>query len=287
LGLNDRAEHDGNTRRQRRQKTTLLVGFNSAWTANNSGALAGILRSNDGKFRELDPPRIADYRQAEEVILKWQAELAPKTAIVLLDQPNIVPNPRGQRPAENIVGSPVGLRYGGMQPANKFKKEMFGSEVPLWPFLTRFAGPANPLAPHAGTSVIETYPVLVMIELEWMLPDSRPTGRLPKYNPERKKTFSNSDWQHVCGRASDAFRKRGLTGIVEWIVNAGRLSEPRKEDQNRLDACVCLQVALHLAEGRDCLMVGDLKTGYIVVPHSADVKGGVKPDHWGGVKVGQ
>jgi predicted RNase H-like nuclease len=32
---------------------------------------------------------------------------------------------------------------------------------------------------------------------------------------------------------------------------------------------ICMVVALHLAEGKKCLMVGDLQTGYMVVPDSA------------------
>jgi predicted RNase H-like nuclease len=68
-------------------------------------------------------------------------------------------------------------------------------------------------------------------------------------------------------------KDRGLTGIVNWIDIAGRLSNPTKPDQDRLDACLCLLVALHLAEGNECLMVGDLQTGYIVVPHSAELHG--------------
>ena len=31
---------------------TLLIGFDSAWTPNNSGALIGVLRMDDGTFRE-------------------------------------------------------------------------------------------------------------------------------------------------------------------------------------------------------------------------------------------
>ena len=34
-----------------------------------------------------------------------------------------------------------------------------------------------------------------------------------------------------------------------------------------LDACLCLLVALHLAERNDCLMVGNLDSGYIIVPN--------------------
>lgn len=127
---------------------------------------------------------------------------------MLLDQPTIVTNATGQRPVENLVGSPVSLRYGGMQPANTSRGEMFGNNAPVWPFLARFGGPADPLQPVAGTRVFETYPVLAMIALGWILPDSRVTGRLPKYNPERRKTFSIADWKHVCGLASGAFRQR-------------------------------------------------------------------------------
>src|ERR1035437_6892111 len=101
--------HSGNDK----QKTTLLVGFDSAWTASNSGGLAGVLRSDDGNVRELGLPLIVDYPQAQEVISKWQDELAPTATIVLLDQPTIVPNPRGQRPVENIAGSVVSRRYEG------------------------------------------------------------------------------------------------------------------------------------------------------------------------------
>jgi hypothetical protein len=79
----------------------------------------------------------------------------------------------------------------------------------------------------SNTQRIETYPELAMIAIGWTLPDPspypRPTGRMPKCNPDRRKTFSLPDWQHVCGRASDAFKDRELEGIVQWINKAGRL----------------------------------------------------------------
>jgi predicted RNase H-like nuclease len=209
-----------------------------------------------------------DYPQAEAVILKWQAERELTATIVLLDQPTIVENATGQRPVESIVGSVVGRRYGGMQPANTSRKEMFGEMAPIWPFLSRFGGAADPLKQFAHTRVFETYPVLAMIALLWTLPDSRPAGRLPKYNP-KNKTFSKADWQHVCGRASSAFCERGLVEIVRWIDDAARKTSPRKSDQDGLDACLCLLVALYLAELKDCLMVGNLRTGYVVVPYDA------------------
>ena len=98
------------------KRTALLVGFDSAWTAHNSGALVGVLRFDGGNYQELGTPQMVNYPQAQEVISKWQDELAPTATIVLLDQPTIVQNQRGQRPVENIVGSAVSRRYGGMQP---------------------------------------------------------------------------------------------------------------------------------------------------------------------------
>ncbi len=185
---------------------TLLVGFDSAWTPTNSGALVGALHLDEGTLHELGPPQVANYRDAEAVILQWQAGHGPTGTIVLLDQPTIVYNAAGQRPVENLAASSVGVRYGGMQSANTGRKEMFGVNAPVWSFLTRFGGPADPLEPVADTRVFETYPVLALVALGWTLPDSRAGGRLPKYNPERKKDFSISDWQHLCGMVSGAFR---------------------------------------------------------------------------------
>jgi hypothetical protein len=64
--------------------------------------------------------------------------------------------------------------------------------------------------------------------------------------PIMKKTFSNWDWQHVCARMADAFSERGLMEIVRWIDGVAQKTSPRKSDQDRLDACVCLLVALWL-----------------------------------------
>ena len=119
--------------------------------------------------------------------------------------------------------------------------------------------------------VLETYPVLTMIALGWMLPDSaRLTGRLPKYNPERAQTFLIHDWGHVCKQTLSELDTLGLKEIPAWLAVQADNRSPRKADQDRLDACICLLVALHLADMRECLMVGDMDTGYIVVP-SGDI----------------
>ena len=49
--------------------TALLVGFDSAWTLTNSGAIVGALLSEDEGFQGLGLPRTANYVEAEEMIL--------------------------------------------------------------------------------------------------------------------------------------------------------------------------------------------------------------------------
>ncbi|HXI38505.1 MAG TPA: DUF429 domain-containing protein [Bryobacteraceae bacterium] len=246
---------------------TLLVGFDSAWTPGNSGAIAGLLQDDGGAFQEIDLPHVVDYAEAERLILRWQGQFQPNRTLILLDQPTVVVNPTGQRPVESIVSPSVSLRLGGMQPASQSRSEMFGAAAPVWTFLARFGGAADPLQLTNGTCVIETYPVLALIALK-LLRDGRGTaGILPKYNPQRTKTFSQSDWKFVCEGAAEFLAHHSAPRLAAWLAEAAPKTDPKKSDQDRLDACLCLLVAVLLHQGRECLMVGNLATGYIVVPH--------------------
>jgi hypothetical protein len=96
-----------------------------------------------------------------------------------------------------------------------------------------------------------------MIALGWTLPDSqRATGRLSKYNPERRKTFAIADWVRVCRATGAKLAAEGAMELTAWTEAAASKPKPTKNDQDRLDACLCLVAALHLAKGRDALFVG-------------------------------
>ena len=144
---------------------------------------------------------------------------------------------------------------------------MFGPEAPVWQFLEQFGGAADPVTQRAESQIFETYPVMAFIALGWMRSDKRISGRLPKYNPERRKTFSIDDWRYVCKRLSDQIAARHLSGLHVWLKELEIKQFPCKADQDRIDACICLLVALLLVESNECLMVGNTDTGYIVVPH--------------------
>ncbi len=252
--------------------TTLLVGFDSAWTPKNEGSIVAVLGTRDGTFTELGRPAMVSFTLAEQLILGWQAEHSPSATIVLLDQPTIVKNAKGQRPVENIVASSVGRRLGGVQPSNTGRTNMFGTNAPVWHFLDRFGGPASPLAPLTDTQVFETYPVLTLIALNWTLPrDTQCKDRLPKYNPARTKSFLLDDWKYVCENTSRALAERGLAELSAWLDTAGRKSFPNKHDQDGVDACICLLVALYMIEPKECVMIGTQDAGYMVVPYGAEL----------------
>jgi len=248
---------------------TLLVGFDSAWTRTNAGAIVGALIDDTGGIHELGLPRLVRYAEARDVVAAWQLAHLPSLTLVLIDQPTIVENGARQRPVEQIVCSAVSRRRGGMQPANRARLEMFGDDAPVWEFVRQFGGAADPFDVSQSTKVLETYPVLAMMSMGWVLPDPRrPAGRLPKYNPERRKTFALADWVHVCRAGAATLRAAGATDLAVWIEEAGQNPKPTKSDQDRLDSCICLIAALHLAKGSNALFVGNCATGYIVVPDS-------------------
>ena len=56
--------------------STLLVGFDSAWTAANQGAVVGVIRHDNGCFQALGLPFVANFDAAEQAITRWQAEHA-------------------------------------------------------------------------------------------------------------------------------------------------------------------------------------------------------------------
>jgi predicted RNase H-like nuclease len=249
--------------------TTLLVGFDSAWTRMKIGAIVGAVLHDDGSVTELGPPRCVQFEDAAGVIRGWQATHSASSTLVLLDQPTIVLNEVGQRPVEHIVCPSVSRRRGGMQPANRGRNDMFGPTAPVWEFLAGFGGAAGPFGDPQARRVFETYPVLAIIALGWTLPDKeRPAGRLPKYNPERRKTFAIADWAHVCRATSMSLAGEGAPELAAWAETAATKPKPAKSDQDQLDACICLVSALHLAKRRDALFVGCCTTGYIVVPDS-------------------
>ncbi len=164
-----------------------------------------------------------------------------------------------------------------MQPANTGKADMFGKDAPVWGFLHKFGGVANPYHADGSANVFETYPVLVIIALGWLLPDdSRSTGRLPKYNPDRRKTFSESDWKYLCCKVRKQLQEFGLHDLSDWVASVTNTVNLGKHTQDNLDACICLIAGLYMVCEENFMVIGDMDTGYIVSPYSAKLSSELK-----------
>lgn len=251
----------------------VYIGFDSAWTDNPRapGAIAA-LSVLDGRSDEFQPPRLASFRQALDFIRSLQSQSG--VTLVALDQPTIVPNGSRMRPVERTAASLVSWMGGGVQPANRGRRGMFCDASPIWRFLDELAADENPedaRTARSGLHIIEVFPALALPSL-----DLRFFGRLkaPRYNPSRRKTFRLDDWRMVAYAAERRFGELGLLGPAAWCREASSLSSPRKADQDRLDAMLCLYIAIHwrLARRSASIVLGDIKNGYMVLPAEQPVR---------------
>ena len=251
----------------------LLIGFDSAWTPGNQGAIAAALFTDGGSLLEIGTPQTANFDQAGDLIESWRTKYKPAKTLIMIDQPTIVRNDTGQRCVEKIVSSPIGKHRGGVQPANTGKASMFGKLAPIWNFLEKLGGPSNPYNKShiRDVEIYEVYPSLALISLDWIHPPNNIKDQLPKYNPANKN-FCVCDWQYLCGHLSTKLRSHGLSHIPAWIdlqsIKASK-SKPKKFEQDCLDACICLLIAILAAKKIELLVVGSMDCGYMLVPRSA------------------
>lgn len=255
--------------------TTLLVGFDSAWTAKNQGGMAAAILNKDGALLELGTPLNVDFDKAGNLIEYWREKYKPAKTLIMIDQPTIVDNKSGQRCVEKIVSSPIGKHRGGVQPANTGKASMFGHGSPICKFMKRYGGPSDPFEKNKNrrVEIYEVYPALALISLDWIHPPCKSKDQLPKYNPANNN-FCVCDWQYVCGNLSTILRSLGLSHIPAWIdLQSIGDRKPKKLEQDCLDACICLLIAILAAKKENLLVVGNMNGGYMVTPFSQNLDG--------------
>jgi len=253
--------------------TDTFIGFDSAWTDKKAapGAICAIAMEG-GRPIAFHAPRLATFDDALTFINTVRSTTG--TTLIALDQPTVVPNLTSMRPVERAAASLVSWMGGGVQPANRGKVGMFCDASPIWGFLTRLNAiemPEEARTATTGLHLIEVFPALALASLEPQF-----FGRLagPRYNPVRGKTFRIGDWQRVAGVAAAHFKNLGADEAAAWCAEEAKRTAPAKADQDRLDAMLCLLVAMHwrLVSRDRMMMAGTLDAGYMVFPASADVR---------------
>ncbi len=250
-----------------------FVGFDSAWTNNSQapGAVCAVTFVN-GAAVDFHCPRLARFDQA----LAFVQELRSRSEFLLvaIDQPTIVPNVTSMRPVERVAASFVSWLGSGVQPANRGRLGMFCDASPIWKFLKALGATEDPEQARTaieGQYVIEVFPALALASLEPAC-----CGRLKRlrYNPGRKKAFRLADWVAVANAASLEALTLGCDELARWCTSVAGSAQPKKSDQDRLDAAICLLTALRwrLRPREESLMLGDLASGYMIFPASQDVR---------------
>jgi len=249
----------------------IFVGFDSAWAGRKPGAICSAV-FDGGCFVEFCEPVLVGFKEA--LIYINSVERSDRPTLVALDQPTIVPNTDGMRPVERVVSSLISWIGGGVQPANRSKPKMFGPLAPIWSFLEELRAEENPEAARTamrGRHLMEVYPALALASL-----DKSFFGRLkgPHYNPGRRKTFKIENWRAVIAAARNEATRFGCSPMSEWLDQLAKKEVPKKTDQDRLDAALCLLIAIRWRLGArdESIVVGDLHTGYMVAPASVEVR---------------
>lgn len=253
---------------------TTIVGFDSAWVDKPTapGAVCAI-RLGPGGQPAFAGPELASFAQALAFIKRERTSC--DKCLVALDQPTIVPNSSGCRPVDRVAGSLISWLGGGVQPANRSKVGMFDDAAPIWRFKEALGAVENPEAARvsqSGLFLTEVFPALALPTLE-----AAYLGRLlgPRYNPDRRRTFTLESWQ-VVGRAIRHFAEaNALNTVAGWAEQSAAILRPRKPDQDRLDSVLCALIGyVWLVKPRhDSIMIGDLQSGYMITPASSDIRG--------------
>ena len=243
-----------------------LVGFDSAWADHPKapGALCAV-RVDDGRVHRFVPPHFVGFDAAAALINVWARDGA---VLVALDQPTVVPNLAGARPVDRVAGSLIAWLGGGVQPAYRGKVAMFGDGAPIWRFFDKIAACHDPDAARtasAGCHVLEVFPALALPSLHADF-FGRKLG--PRYNPARRKTYKQADWARVVEVAALEAARWCCAPLSRWFADLARLETPRKPDQDRLDAAICLLVGLRWRSGAraESVLLGDTTSGFIVAP---------------------
>jgi predicted RNase H-like nuclease len=251
----------------------VYIGFDSAWTDNPKapGAICAI-GIEDGRPAHFYAPQLVSFDQALAFIRTVRSENG--VTLIALDQPTVVRNLTSMRPVERAAASLVSWLGGGVQPSNRGRKGMFCDASPIWRFLTALSAEEDPDKARLATDglfLMEVFPAIALASL-----DARFFGRLsaPKYNPARRNTFRVADWVCVAECAAQQAHLLSCERLAEWCRVAAKTAHPRKADQDKLDAALCVLIALYwrLRPREASLLLGDLATGYMVLPASPDVR---------------
>lgn len=240
-----------------------FIGIDLGWTSGASG-LCCLELDPDGLEEGL---RLIDLRCLTEMadILAWIDAIAPapEPALIAVDAPTIITNPIGMRLPDRLAHQHFGKYHAGCYPANlglPFAERTTGFGRSLEQRGFRHAPDITPKQP--GRYQIEVFPHAAMIglfRLERILKYKK--GRLA----ERREGLAQ-----LCDRIFNDLPTQTpqlQLGDPAW-ANIPKTGKALKDLEDCLDSLICAYIAAHwwFWGSKRNLVLGDLNSGYIVVP---------------------
>ena len=241
--------------------SAVFSGFDSAWSAANSGAICDLALSEDGSLRFAADPVVANWDYA---LARASHEVDVDLHIWAVDQPLVVRNNESCRPVERGLASALMADFGCGAHSSNLSMLAWSERAPIWEFL-RLLQSRNylhdPMAiPGAasGRFYFECYPHPAILGLFKL-------GRILKYKVDHR---SQDDWRTLVGLLrSLSSAELPIRNICSFVQDGLRKN---KENEDKLDSVISAYVAAYwwrYGVNRSTV-IGDLATGYMVTPHS-------------------
>ncbi len=238
-----------------------FTGFDSAWAANNSGAICDLALQDDGSLELVFDPEGSGWDQALE---RAEQEKSGDLRVWAIDQPICVRNQSGCRSVERDLARALMADFACGAHSSNLGNPCWARDAKIWSFLHALEEnnyvhiPMSIPGAQNGHYYFECYPhpaLLGLFDLD----------RIVKYKVRHRDA---GEWRKLIGLLrSLAMGELPIRNICSFVHDG---VEQDKENEDRLDAIISAYVAAYWWKfGTDrSTVIGNLDTGYIITPHS-------------------
>ena len=244
----------------------LFVGLDLAWSTKNASGIAVV--DGDGKKGKLVTSGLV---HTDDEILGYLREVVGgKNALVAIDAPLIVPNEKGRRIAEVIVGDLFRKYDAGAHPANRSHLTSFYGKIRgevITELLKKegFAHSPNLSVYEQTRKFFEVYPHPAMVVLFDLNRIIRYKAKPNREYAERYAAFR--EYQKHLAALSKADPALKLPGEVTKARIDELKAQKLKDYEDEIDAVFCAYIAYYAwVHPNKCAVLGNLDEGYILTP---------------------
>ncbi len=244
----------------------LFVGIDLAWSERNKTGLA-ILEGDKKSARLIS----SDILSSDKDIIEYvKTNVKDKNAFIAVDCPLIVPNKKGRRIAEEVVGNLFRKYDAGAHPANRERLSSWtgkirGEEITKLLIKENFSHDPYIKKFENKRKVFEIYPhpsMVVLFNLDKIL--------RYKAKPKRDYKFRYIEFKKYQKHLKNLEKARPSLYLTKEIINKNveKLKGKKlKNYEDMLDAVFCAYIAYYSwFNPEKCAVLGSMKGGYILTP---------------------